>query len=224
MPNWCKNVLKFPADFEGKFEKKHIVNGEFQFDTVVPVPEDLSSMEASSDVDLGYTLVTWKKSDSPTTAYHQVYSLRGYESISDLEASLEKSGRLDHLCSLGERAVANIEKYGHATWYTWAIENWGTKWSGGHCDMATSDGVVSASFSTAWSPPVPVIAALSALYPEVPFTLKYADDSDDLAGHCEFIGGKETVVYSGTCCEGAGLEIADELGVELYMGVDDDDE
>jgi hypothetical protein len=42
-------------------------------------------------------------------------------------------------------------------WYDWSVENWGTKWNSyeGH---VTDEGI---GFSTAWTPPAPIIAALA---------------------------------------------------------------
>lgn len=55
-------------------------------------------------------------------------------------------------------AQANIEKYGYSDWYTWCINNWGTKWdiNGDVGDADESDDGLSVlmSFDTAWSPPL----------------------------------------------------------------------
>lgn len=57
-----------------------------------------------------------------------------------------------------------LEKYGSADWYTWCVENWGTKWDTEAVEIPDiqededEDGnveyVVSISFDTAWSPPL----------------------------------------------------------------------
>lgn len=55
-------------------------------------------------------------------------------------------------------AAANIEKHGHADWYTWCIANWGTKWDinseAGNADESGDGRSVFMSFDTAWSPPL----------------------------------------------------------------------
>ncbi len=66
-----------------------------------------------------------------------------------------------------EHANALIEKYGHSSWYSWRVENWGTKWD----TEATLDPeiqedgegefLISVSFDTAWSPPIAFYEAMA---------------------------------------------------------------
>lgn len=49
---------------------------------------------------------------------------------------------------------ANIEKYGHADWYSWCVENWGTKWNCDAQDWTIEGDRISFWFDSAWSPPV----------------------------------------------------------------------
>lgn len=71
----------------------------------------------------------------------------------------------------------NLKSYGHGDWYGWSIANWGTKWNA--CDGSVLRDnkkrrrSVALSFSTAWSPPVPVITALIEKFPKLQFKLKY---------------------------------------------------
>lgn len=59
------------------------------------------------------------------------------------------------------QVAANIEKYGHADWYSWCTSNWGTKWdteSYAYDELNIDEGddglyTLSVSFDTAWSPP-----------------------------------------------------------------------
>jgi hypothetical protein len=48
----------------------------------------------------------------------------------------------------------NIEFFGHATWYEWAIENWGTKWDICEIEGVTKHDCFVITFDSAWSPPV----------------------------------------------------------------------
>jgi len=60
--------------------------------------------------------------------------------------------------------------------YEWCIANWGTKWnaySGGDKPMKVTEKMIKYSFSTAWSPPTPVVVAWSEKYPGLKFTLRY---------------------------------------------------
>jgi hypothetical protein len=52
-----------------------------------------------------------------------------------------------------------LEKYGVDNWYDWCVGNWGTKWN----SSDTYSNQYGISFTTAWSPPVPVIGKLAQL-------------------------------------------------------------
>jgi hypothetical protein len=86
------------------------------------------------------------------------------------------------------KAVRNYRKYGHASWYSWSIEHWGTKWNAYSLAERAPNQIV---FQTAWSPPIPVYSALSAKFPAVTFDVQYADeDIGSNCGHVRFIGGQ----------------------------------
>ena len=62
-----------------------------------------------------------------------------------------------------EQYAANLAKYGHESWYSWCLANWGTKWEATDIDVSFSDeNEISCSFMTAWAPPIPVYEALVA--------------------------------------------------------------
>jgi hypothetical protein len=54
-------------------------------------------------------------------------------------------------------------------WHEQRLEKWGTKWVG--YDLSIGESAV--SFFTAWTPPVPVIAKLAELHPDLIFRLEY---------------------------------------------------
>jgi len=54
-------------------------------------------------------------------------------------------------------------------WYEQRMEKWGTKWNG--YDLFIEESFV--EFSTAWSPPVPIIQKLAELHKEYTFKLEY---------------------------------------------------
>lgn len=54
----------------------------------------------------------------------------------------------------------------------WGRENWGTKWNAVDAEILNGDFV----FSTAWASPTPVIDAISQKFPDVTFTVRYADE------------------------------------------------
>jgi len=58
-----------------------------------------------------------------------------------------------------------IEKYGASDWYSWNINNWGTKWDvcEGAFDLEEDELSGSGWFSTAWSPPTRAYEKLQEL-------------------------------------------------------------
>jgi hypothetical protein len=70
---------------------------------------------------------------------------------------------------------------------------WGTKWDLNENDAKeVADSLIennAASFDTAWSPPVEAIRALSAMFPEVQFSLAYHEQGCAFYGIADFIDG-----------------------------------
>ena len=60
---------------------------------------------------------------------------------------------------------ANREKYGYTDWYGFQTANWGTKWDvggdDGSIDVAEDGRSFTASFDSAWSPPMGIYQALT---------------------------------------------------------------
>lgn len=47
-----------------------------------------------------------------------------------------------------------IEKYGYADWYSWSVDNWGTKWNCDAQDWSSDGQSITFWFDSAWSPPI----------------------------------------------------------------------
>ena len=60
---------------------------------------------------------------------------------------------------------ANRAKYGYTNWYDWCVNKWGTKWDVGGDGSATlnEDGSLTASFNSAWAPPIEAYRVLEDL-------------------------------------------------------------
>lgn len=58
-------------------------------------------------------------------------------------------------------------------WFSWRVENWGTKWEG--YDGRFNDDQSVFTFDTAWSPPLPIIKKLAELTGET-FILQYIEE------------------------------------------------
>lgn len=115
--------------------------------------------------------------------------------------------------------AANIAKYGFKDWYDWNVANWGTKWDVTLDNVERVDSnTVTASFESAWAPPINAYERLEELgfeveafyyEPGMAFVGKYADGCDD---YYEY--GGET---SATVREAIGAELDDYFGISEEM-------
>ena len=129
-------------------------------------------------------------------------------------------GSGDEQKALEAKTAANIEKYGYGNWYDYQVDKWGTKWDVS-CDSVEidEDGLgFSGNFESAWSPPVPIAAALAeqgfevTLYyyePGMGFCGKWEDGSDD---YCEYSGETSETVRAAI-----GDELDDMFGISESM-------
>ena len=83
---------------------------------------------------------------------------------------------------------ALLEKYGHADWYSWSVENWGTKWNCDSQDWNRDGDSISFWFDSAWAPPTNLYEKIfsegyevEAYYLEegMQFVGKFSDGYDD---------------------------------------------
>ena len=49
---------------------------------------------------------------------------------------------------------ALMQKYGVSDWYSWNVNNWGTKWNCSAADFGRVEDTISFYFDSAWSPPI----------------------------------------------------------------------
>lgn len=85
---------------------------------------------------------------------------------------------------------ANVKKYGFANWYDFQIANWGTKWNNGDDVQITEypapkkglSHEIVLGFTTAWSPPEPIVIKLGTMFQDLTFELKYDEPGMDFAG------------------------------------------
>lgn len=164
MPNHVKNKLTMSGD---ALEISNIVdfvsgeNGAFDFSKIIPMPEEFQYIVSGS------TTIDGKRYDG----YYYVENGRKLK-ISELEYGNQRRGvELVPLKDDEKRQL--LAKYGATDWYNWSVNAWGTKWNA-YDIKVVSDNVI--EFDTAWSTPVNVFTKLSELYPEVEFSVEYADE------------------------------------------------
>lgn len=155
-------------------------------------------IEDGSDLELGLSI--FHRNKLHTHYISIIDSFRKFEALNDQ--------RKDSIRRLADIAADNIDKYGHATWYKWAIANWGTKWNA-YDTVELNDGV---QFDTAWSTPYPIILELSNQYPDATFELTFADE--DIGNNCGryTLKNKEDVEYY---FPPSGSDEAYELAIDI---------
>ena len=78
---------------------------------------------------------------------------------------------------------ANIEKYGHADWYSWRLANWGTKWDAADiCFLEENEECVQIRFDSAWSPPTEFFEWYAKENPDVVFLNQYDEEGMGFEG------------------------------------------
>jgi hypothetical protein len=96
---------------------------------------------------------------------------------------------------------SNIEKHGFKDWYDWNCNNWGTKWDFAlDCVENPDANTVTASFDTAWAPPIEAYNKLMELGFEIEAFyyepgMQYVGKWDNGSDYCVEYGGQtsETV-------------------------------
>jgi len=63
-------------------------------------------------------------------------------------------------------------------WYTWRMDNWGTKWDAIDSKVELDDDELVITFETAWGPPTEIVKALCEKYPDVEIEADYMLDSN----------------------------------------------
>jgi hypothetical protein len=97
-------------------------------------------------------------------------------------------------------------------WYGWAVSNWGTKWNSYDGDNKVPDifartnpnslrfitdkkeeeaiCLLSYGFSTAWSPPEPVVSSLSEMFPDTVIRFCFIEEGEGFAARQFYKGGE----------------------------------
>lgn len=190
MPNWCDNELSVRGpkeDVEAFVEKAVGKDGDddssaISIEALFPVPKALLDVEAGSK-EAFYEILYGDSIPS-----HIIDKMReeGFESP-DKHTALEWQAEKWEMDGMKAREVAhaylvNMETYGHMNWYTWCINNWGTKWDTRSGEQVSFDEVevrgkqlwqADYTFLSAWSPPTNAFLRISMDYPSLEFTLKY---------------------------------------------------
>lgn len=234
MPNWIKNKIivknetiknKILETYEGWDEEDERVL-ILDFNKIIPMPETLKiecSSRASEALYVYYLLASEdvKKDMNRCPDVNKSWAEESHEERDrHIERLLENWTRMskdgkypaDEVYKLGKTQWKNFTEYGHTNWYTWCIDNWGTKWNSCRLDTAPRGEMSALTFETAWDPALPIILELSKKFPKEPFAFLWADE--DIGCHVGYMmctNGK--IDYKGTFEDGSedALKLAKDL-------------
>ena len=215
MPNHLLSNLHFFGDQKRIDELMKSIKGEetcFDFNAVLPMPESLN-IESGSRTNNG--LKAYK--DFITVYTMDVTAEKDLLNIpkESEEAFLKFRPDIDREeWALGRTAFQNVQKYGAATWYDWARENWGSKWNAYQTERLEDNTI---EFNTAWSNVKPVIFALSEKFPDIEMRYQWADeDIGSNVGDVTYKGGECIENIEFEPCSKEAYEFAAEMwGVDL---------
>jgi hypothetical protein len=216
MPNHVTNLLTITAATEGRVDEiKSLISGKsgddeimhIDFNKILPRPEALD-ITSGSTTSNGIAILKYREGDETEISKIMQYKWsRGFANYDDLvNHLLEKE-----LANLEEaqKALDNEKVYGHRDWYGWTRDNWGTKWNA-YSQELSEEGVI--KFETAWSTPEPVIYALSQMFSDAQFNVRYADeDFGHNVGEYTYVDGE---MVEGNQPEG-GSDEAYEMAAEI---------
>lgn len=145
---------------------------DFDFNRIIPMPDIVRQTESSSAVSAGLLILGRPEilrggfgggSLEEEVAQYLAFPWVQEAGITDYEGLKAFLARRDPSCVAKARtAIRAFEACGHASWYSWSLCHWGTKWNAYNLDIVTEeDTVFDFRFDTAWSPPDPVFAALA---------------------------------------------------------------
>lgn len=166
MPNWCSNTVNISGPNAQIEELRDLMETEeslFDFNSVIPQPTELKNI------------------------------ISGNIKINDKQYSIWREIDGEDVGIEPEEEAQLIAQYGATNWYDWNLANWGTKWNNGPNDVERDmvvSGWMTYNFSTAWSPPTPVIDALAKKFPDLHFHLEYEEPGMAFWGETEWEEGE----------------------------------
>lgn len=195
MPTWIKHKLEFNGEKEkvnlflkqfesliknettGKIEKNY-----FDFNTIIPMPEDLS-IDNNEKAIIYYATDRCTKNirDMTNNKYclyvdgHSIlFSAAYYYNCLLTTSNIYSQQDFDDMYNTGKKLCNNIDNYGYSHWYDWCKANWGCKWTS--CETQKENNII--TFLTSYSVPMKVYDKLSQLCEDakIAITIKYASE------------------------------------------------
>lgn len=150
----------------------------FDFNSLIPMPDEIRNTESSSTVSDGHAVLAFENGDDTQLRgmlhwpWIKEKGITTVEGVRDL--LMERS---PNCTELARQQIANLAKYGAGNWYDWSTNHWGTKWNSYSfaIDDNGSDNFCF-KFDTAWSPPEPVFEKMAEEFPKLDFSVLAFDE------------------------------------------------
>jgi hypothetical protein len=215
-------------------------NDSFDFNQIVPMPDDIKNTESSSTVMdglniFGYEVSFIDKIPKFVGKYNALSPMLkcswirndGITTIEGVEKKLLE--RNPNAIEKGKKALEAFNKYGHISWYGWSIENWGTKWNSyGFCMNDQKDDRVEFEFDTAWSFPEPIFTALSKEFPLLKFDVASFDEGHNFCLSGVYMDAFDVIdYYKSEDCDPLDDDVVAKIYERVYgerYVLDEDDE
>ena len=153
MANYITNIITLE---KGEYDLTTVIS----FENEAPIPKELKNTTHDS---LAYSLEATMGVGISSVFRQEAETI---EELREAFPSEEDSKRID-------QGIENIKKHGYATWYSWCIANWGTKWD---MHINQSDEAI-LIIETAWSSPLAWFDKFVKTLPDgVELKLEWADE------------------------------------------------
>jgi hypothetical protein len=207
MPNHAANILTIAgpsADVNSFINLVKTKEKNFDFNQAFPIPDELKNTVSPT------IIMTQEQIDDEK---------KKFESLTDDQKLWNPSPR----GITQETSDALKLKYGHDNWYSWKLDNWGTKWGAydegewEFSDEEDDQSVAKIFYNTAWSPASAFLANVSKNFPRLTFSHIFSDEE----GGASFVG-TETFVngdvnsFEPDWDSPEGIAFRDELGTNSF--------
>lgn len=217
MPNHITNILQATPEVIDSLKGE---NGDVDFNTLVPYPEELRDLTAEYRV-----FNTEEEAQAHCDAEDE--RMRGLVAKYGTDISTNLGKR--HGISRAEYNRLKKLYGGNLDWYYWNKEHWGTKWNAYEIESPAPESKIptgfviwdwlkSVKFETAWSHPFELMVKLSEKFPEEYVRVLYADENTGynygayvLQNGATLVGGHEPL--------GRGTPEALEFAVRVSWGM-----
>lgn len=184
MPNWCENDLTITGSAEDVEKVLAFIQTPasddkderiFDFNKVIPYPDNFKELDAKA--------AEYQEEAANAISGENLRSIR------------EKYG-------MEPDEVFFKDGY-NSGGYEWCKDNWGTKWHACNArefsfvkaGKEKKAGIAKFTFDTAWSPPLPIVEKLGAMFTSVSFNLEFFEGGVGFQGTLDIYDGESSGTF-----------------------------